>query len=182
MREHIDAGPGLSLRPWSAADAAVVAGAFAEPGMERQADEPVDSRGAAERWVQRRAAQWADGAAYALAVVAADGAVLGDVTVGAVNRRHGTGWVSYWTLPAARGTGVATRACAALAAWAFRDLELFRLELGHRVNNPASCRVAHGAGFAVEGLQRQKLHYDGVRHDVELHARLASDPWPGVAG
>jgi RimJ/RimL family protein N-acetyltransferase len=52
---------------------------------------------------------------------------------------------------------------------------LFRLELGHRVNNPASCRVASRAGFAVEGLERQKLLYDGVRYDVELHARLATD-------
>jgi RimJ/RimL family protein N-acetyltransferase len=34
------------------------------------------------------------------------------------------------------------------------------------------------AGFGVEGLQRQKLEYDGQRHDVELHARLASDEEP----
>jgi RimJ/RimL family protein N-acetyltransferase len=55
---------------------------------------------------------------------------------------------------------------------------LFRLELGHRVNNPASCRVASRAGFLVEGLERQKLAYDGVRFDVELHARLATDAVP----
>ncbi|GGR88896.1 hypothetical protein GCM10010252_29710 [Streptomyces aureoverticillatus] len=34
---------------------------------------------------------------------------------------------------------------------------------------------------AVEGRQRQKLAYDGVRHDVELHARLATDPEPSTA-
>ena len=79
---------------------------------------------------------------------------------------------------AGTGPGVGSRACHALARWAFADAELFRLELGHRVNNPASCRVACAAGFAVEGRERQKLEYDGVRHDVELHARLATDAEP----
>ncbi|MFJ7220386.1 GNAT family N-acetyltransferase [Streptomyces sp. NPDC098090] len=50
--------------------------------------------------------------------------------------------------------------------------------MGHRTNNPASCKVARAAGFVVEGIQRQKLAYDGVRYDVELHARLATDPEP----
>lgn len=70
---------------------------------------------------------------------------------------------------------MATYGCEALARWAFGELGLFRLELGHRVNNPASCRVARAAGFLPEGLQRQKLAYEGVRYDVELHARLACD-------
>ncbi len=101
-----------------------------------------------------------------------------DHRVGAIDRRHGTGWVSYWTTRAARGAGVASRACRSLARWAFDDAGLFRLELGHRVDNPASCGVASAAGLAVEGLQRQKLEYDGVRFDVELHARLATDADP----
>ncbi|NIH77908.1 RimJ/RimL family protein N-acetyltransferase [Amycolatopsis viridis] len=108
----------------------------------------------------------------------ADDAVLGNVALGAVDQVHGTGWVSYWTTSAARGRGVATRAGAAVAEWAVTDVGLFRLELGHRMNNPASCRVATRAGFPAEGVQRQKLVYDGVRHDVELHARLATDPVP----
>ncbi|MGX1850724.1 hypothetical protein [Streptomyces sp. NPDC055299] len=37
---------------------------------------------------------------------------------------------------------------------------------------------ARAAGFAVEGLERQKLIHDGVRHDVETPARLATDPEP----
>lgn len=69
--------------------------------------------------------------------------------------------------------GAATRA---LADWALTDLGLFRLELGHRRDNPASCRVARRAGFTVEDLERAKIRYDDRRYDVELHARLASDP------
>jgi RimJ/RimL family protein N-acetyltransferase len=110
--------------------------------------------------------------------VAGDDEVLGGVMVSAVDRRHSAGWVSCWTTTAARGQGVATAGCRALADWAFGDPGLFRLELGHRVNNPASCRVASRAGFLVEGLEQQKLGYDGARFDVELRARLATDPVP----
>jgi RimJ/RimL family protein N-acetyltransferase len=84
----------------------------------------------------------------------------------------------YWTTQEARGRGVATAGVRAVAAWAFEEVGLFRLELGHRTNNPASCLVATRAGFVVEGLQRAKLCYDRERYDVELHARLATDPHP----
>ncbi|WP_055568835.1 GNAT family N-acetyltransferase [Streptomyces atriruber] len=165
----------LSLRPWRQEDAAAVLAAFSAPEMTRQADEPVDSLDSAASWIDRRTRDRDAGTAYAFAVADGNGTVLGNAAVGAVNRTHSTGWVSYWTTPDARGRGVAAYGCAALARWAFDELGLFRLELGHRTNNPASCHVARTAGFAVEGLQRQKLAYDGVRYDVELHARLASD-------
>ncbi|QEV18735.1 GNAT family N-acetyltransferase [Streptomyces alboniger] len=178
MRDYVEVPGQLVLRPWSLRDRDSLVAAFKEPEMGRQADQPVDTPTAAADWIERRAGRWADGSEYSFAVTGADGVVLGNVAVGAVDRVHGIGWVSYWTTSGARGQGVATRACVALADWAFEDAGLFRLELGHRVNNPASCRVAMGAGFTIEGRERQKLVYDGTRYDVELHARLASDPFP----
>lgn len=163
------------LRAWRESDAAAVLAAFSVPEMGRQSDQPVDSRESASRWIARREEEQRAGTAYSFAVVDGDDTPLGNVTVGAVNHVHATGWVSYWTAPSARGSGVASYGCDALARWAFGELGLFRLELGHRVNNPASCHVARAAGFVAEGLQRQKLAYEGVRYDVELHARLASD-------
>ncbi|MFF7369695.1 GNAT family N-acetyltransferase [Streptomyces tricolor] len=178
MRDRVDASAGLVLRRWKAEDAWAVMTAFADPLMRGQSVEPVDSAQAAARWITARGEQWAADSAYSFAVVDGGGLVLGQVCVGPVDRRHATGWVSYWTTATARGRGVASRACRAVARWAFDEAELFRLELGHRVNNPASCAVARAAGFAVEGQQRQKLEYDGVRFDVELHARLATDTEP----
>ncbi|WP_239590350.1 GNAT family N-acetyltransferase [Streptomyces aureoverticillatus] len=185
MRTRVELSSGLLLRQWAASDAAAVLAAFADPLMRGQSSEPVDSPDIAERWIADRLAQWAAGSAFAFAVVdgtdvsaGGNGTVLGQVSVGAVDRRHSVGWVSYWTTGSARGRGIASEACRALADWAFQDAGLFRLELGHRLNNPASCGVARAAGFAVEGRQRQKLEYDGTRYDVELHARLATDPEP----
>ncbi|MGW1411721.1 GNAT family N-acetyltransferase [Streptomyces sp. NPDC002403] len=178
MRDRVDASSGLVLRGWRAEDAWAVMAAFADPLMRGQASEPVNSVQAAERWIAARDDQWTADSAYSFAVVDGDDLVLGQVCVSQVDRRHSTGWVSYWTTATARGRGIASCACRAVARWAFDDAELFRLELGHRVNNPASCRVARIAGFAVEGQQRQKLEYNGVRFDVELHARLASDTEP----
>lgn len=169
---------GLSLRPWEMSDAPAVREAFAEPGMERQADAPVVTVSDAGQWVGRRQEQWSRGAAFAFAVADATGTALGGVAVSDLDPRHATGWVSYWTGSAARGRGAATLGCRALADWCFAELELFRLELGHRTDNPASCRVALASGFVAEGLQRRKLVYDGIRYDVETHARLATDPAP----
>ncbi|MCN9242940.1 GNAT family N-acetyltransferase [Streptomyces sp. RY43-2] len=178
MRDHLEASAGLWLRRWSAADAPSVLAAFAEPLMERQAREPVVSLEAAERWLAGQAEQWGSGTAFAFAVVDAADSVVGNVAVRVTDRRHRTGWVSYWTTASARGQGVASHASRALARWAFDELDLFRLELAHRVDNPASCKVARAAGFAVEGVERRRLEYDGVRYDVERHARLATDDEP----
>ncbi|MGW1764334.1 GNAT family N-acetyltransferase [Streptomyces sp. NPDC002073] len=184
MRDHVKTPSGLLLRRWEGQDAPSVMKAFADPLMRGQSAEAIDSLEAAERWISDWTERWESGTAFAFAVVdgggdgRGDGAVLGNVAVSAVNRRHGTGWVSYWTTSSARGRGVATQACRTVSRWAFDDAGLFRLELGHRIDNPGSCKVATASGFAVEGYERQKLEYDGVRYDAEAHARLATDPEP----
>ncbi|MFB6438000.1 GNAT family N-acetyltransferase [Streptomyces sp. NPDC056411] len=181
MRESLGLPTGPRLRRWEPSDAPAVLEAFAEPVMGRQADAPVTTLAEAGAWIRRRQEQWYRAVAYGFAVTDGAGTALGGVAVGGLDLRHGTGWISYWTTSAARGRGVATHGCRALADWCLADLGLFRLELGHRLDNPASCKVALAAGFTAEGVQRQKLAYDGVRYDVETHARLATDPRPGEA-
>ncbi|WP_309070264.1 GNAT family N-acetyltransferase [Arthrobacter sp.] len=109
--------------------------------------------------------------------VAVGGAAVGDIGITSMEFEHGTAWVSYWLSAEFRGRGLITRGLAAASEWAFSE-GLFRLELGHRVNNPASCRVAARAGFRAEGIERAKLRYGVERYDVETHARLATDPRP----
>ena len=172
MKAEYDVGE-LWLRPFRTGDEPVLLDVWSAPEMDRQFPFPIADAAAAERLILRWTELAAVDAQFVFAVAERD-VVVGQVSVG-VDRANDEGWISYWTVPSARGRGVAARGCKALAQWCFQDAGLFRLELGHRVNNPASCRVALAAGFRVEGLQRGKLRYGDERFDVELHARLVTD-------
>ncbi|MGO1582917.1 MAG: GNAT family N-acetyltransferase [Actinomycetaceae bacterium] len=169
----------VRLRPWAPDDARALIDALADDeALLRQVglDAVPDLAGARHLVGTRlRSDLWS-----CLRAVEVDGVVRGNVAVNGIERRHDTGWVSYWLAPSARGKGLAVRAVATLAAHAFGELGLFRLELGHRVENAGSCAVATRAGFAVEGLERAKLRYGSERFDVETHARLATDDPPPV--
>ena len=79
-------------------------------------------------------------------------------------------------MPRSRGREVATTAVDLVARWAFDIGGLHRVQLYHAVDNPASCRVATKAGFALEGRPRASYRYgDGQLHDEHLHGRLATD-------
>ncbi|MGU3408865.1 GNAT family N-acetyltransferase [Microbacterium sp. M1A1_1b] len=170
----------MHLRPWSPDDAsALLVARRSSADLDPQfAGADIHDELAATDYIStflpfgERAKHWA---------VVQDGVAVGNVGLTAIEMRHRTAWVSYWLAPGARGHGSASRAVQAVAAWAF-DAGLFRLELGHRVNNPASCRVATAAGFVAEGVERQKLLYGAERFDVETHARLASDAAPVTPG
>jgi [ribosomal protein S5]-alanine N-acetyltransferase len=161
--------PTVRLREWRDSDAPAVLAAFRDPDLRRQAAWPIVTLKDALGWI----ASW-DGVGHAFAVTLDSGQVVGNVAVAGIDA-HDNGWVSYWVVPEARGRGIAAAATEKLARWAFEERGLYRLELGHRTNNPASCRVATKAGFRSEGIERAKLSYDGVRYDVERHARLATD-------
>ncbi|GAA2006128.1 RimJ/RimL family protein N-acetyltransferase [Microbacterium ulmi] len=147
--------------------------AFASnPDMARQGD--VSNVPEAERYVDRLIA--ADSPHEAWAVAEGDMLVgLVCVTVDEANRN---GWFWYWMSDAARGRGWMSRAAATVAEWALTVRGLQRLELGHRVNNPASGAIAMHAGFVKEGTEREKFLVGGQRIDVDTYGRLRSDPPP----
>lgn len=178
----IPAERGYALRPWHQSDAQLVLEAFAPEDMAHQGSPvwPMRSKEDAARWIAGWTHLQVQGRGYALAVQSPNGMVVGNVAVASVDREHSTGSVSYWTTPSARNRGVATIGLRALSLWAHAALDLYRLELGHRVNNVPSCIVAQRAGYLSEGLQRSKFRYEGVRYDVELHARLEPDPIPDL--
>ena len=170
--------PVTVLRPWRLEDAAGLQTAFTVSG------DLAAQLGAIELSTLARCESFiTDNLATGTAsrqnfAISVDGTAVGNVGVGSMEHRHGTGWVYYWLSAQARGLGLATLALASIADWAFTEQGLYRLELGHRTNNPASCRVATKAGFAAEGIERQKLKYGTERFDVETHARLRTDAPP----
>ncbi|GID92624.1 GNAT family N-acetyltransferase [Amorphoplanes digitatis] len=168
-------GPGLTLRPWRATDAAVVAAAYDEPGI-RQWHSRSMTVDEARAWIGAWPQRWRRETGAGWAVAADDDAVLGQISLRTIDLAEGIAEISYWVLPEARGRGHAAAALSVLSGWALRVLGLHRVEVYHSTRNPASCRVAERAGYPYEGTMRSKvLHADGW-HDMHLHARIAGDP------
>jgi len=168
----------IHLRPWVREDAEALRRALRHsPDLETQVDTSLAA--SAERARRFIAGSLTFGAQHKNLAIIEEGQAVGNIGVSAIEWRHETAWVSYWLAAEVRGRGYATRSLASVANWAFQE-GLFRLELGHRVNNPGSCRVAVAAGFTPEGVERLKLRYGAQRFDVETHSRLKTDPVPDL--
>jgi RimJ/RimL family protein N-acetyltransferase len=185
---HLNAGR-LYLRPLIPADEPAIALALRDPGIQRwNTGLALHARPEGERaglWLRVREQGWASGSAANFAVTeATTGELLGTVGIRDIGRIPQQALASYWTMPAARGQGVAAQSLDVLCRWAFGapdagGLGLYRISLDHSLQNPASCRVAEKAGFALEGTMRGSfIDYEGHRHDSHLHARLATDQVP----
>ncbi|HEX7349857.1 GNAT family N-acetyltransferase [Brachybacterium sp.] len=163
----------VRLRPWVEADAPSVVAAYQEPGIQRWHARSM-ATGEAEEWIAAAHASWAAETASSWAVDL-DGVLAGRMTL-KLDPGEGTAVAAYWTRDRARGHGVASRALRLATGWAF-SVGVHRVELEHSTLNPASCRVAGKAGFALEGTRRESaLHADGW-HDMHLHARVdPADP------
>jgi RimJ/RimL family protein N-acetyltransferase len=84
-----------------------------------------------------------------------------------------------YLVPAAhRGRGVASELLRQLTDWAFRERAILRAGLVIDVANVASQRVAVRAGYLHEGTLRSTYFKQGLRTDVQIWSRLASDPPP----
>jgi RimJ/RimL family protein N-acetyltransferase len=144
----------------------------------------VDDSESARESLRSKAEATANGTGVTFRITdAASGTTLGSIAVNQIDAVVRRGIVGYWVLPEARGHGVATRALALTARWAFTDLGLHRLELGHGLGHEASCRVAERCGFRYEGTRRGAMPGAGgfdVFQDEHLHARIATDPEPAV--
>jgi RimJ/RimL family protein N-acetyltransferase len=177
----LDAGP-LRLRPWRPDDADAVWAAFQDPDVRLWSGGSVVTRDDAVALLARRMdSSDVDHVSWAVADAVTD-AVLGWMSIHTIDRIGNDAEVGYWTVPAARGRGVAARAVDAGCRWAFAALPVDRIELLHAVENAASARVAQKAGFTYEGHLRRSFRYgDGLKHDELLWARLADDPAPRLS-
>jgi RimJ/RimL family protein N-acetyltransferase len=156
----------LRLRPWTVADAAALAAAWADPDVARFTGVPADrSEAAARRWIEGDGARRAAGASLDL-VVEVDGAVAGEVGLVDRSGQPGVAEVGWWTGPAHRGRHVATRAVALVARWALDALGLSALEAVCDPANPASAAVARGAGFVPHGAVWRREAPSGGRGTV----------------
>ncbi|MEU9351642.1 GNAT family N-acetyltransferase [Streptomyces griseoloalbus] len=182
-------GHGLRLRPWdpeSRADVEVWLRGLTDPEFRRWNTpfRPITDSDSARESLRRCAQYDADGTGASFRIAdAGSGTALGHIGVNEIHPVLRRGMVGYWVLPEARGRGVATRALLLAAHWALTERGLHRLELNHALGHEASCRVAERCGFRHEGTLRGAIFEAGRRdafRDAHLHARLATDPEPGL--
>jgi ribosomal-protein-serine acetyltransferase len=176
MRIALDEG--ITLAPLGASDAAEYAAAAAADrerlarwfvwAKERPDPENVGAFIATLR--ERRAN--ATGEEFAIRV---SGAFAGTVGMHSVFRVHAVGALGYWLSSRFGGRGIMTRAVEAVAAYAFGDYALHRLEILAAVGNAPSRAVAERAGFTLEATLRERLRAPHGYDDAALYVRLAPD-------
>lgn len=156
-----------ALRPSDAAD--VLAAFQSDPQMNRQGN--VHDLASAKQYVAwlQQPSNHAFVAVGPLADSSEERAVaLAGITIDA---EDGSGWVFYWAHRDARGRGITSALVKERCDWALASGLTDCLELGYRVNNPASKRVADHAGFEFVELERGKFEMDGTPVDAVLAAR-----------
>jgi RimJ/RimL family protein N-acetyltransferase len=129
-----------------------------------------------ERWLGNYEDAWLDGTRAGFVIRAQDDkAVLGFAGIVDLHLEEREGEIGYALRPEARGRGAATRAVSLLTRWGLEDLGLERVELLIDVENTASERVAERCGYRLDGVLRSRHFKEGLRADVGIWSRLASD-------
>ncbi|MCC3766689.1 GNAT family N-acetyltransferase [Streptomyces sp. UNOC14_S4] len=172
----LDLADGYELRPWRLADADALVAAGQDAAIRQWNLLPPHTPDEARTRIERMHARWqAETAAIWAVAPQDDGPAVGLVGWGDIDLFGGSAEIVYWLLPAARGRGLAVEATRRVSRWAFDELGLHRLRLCHSVANPASCRVAAKAGYALEGTMRGALRHEDGWHDQHLHALVQGD-------
>jgi RimJ/RimL family protein N-acetyltransferase len=112
---------------------------------------------------------------FRFAIVAADGRFLGGCGVVEMDGENQRANAGYWVRPSAQRKSVATSAIRQLAAWAFTNTDLVRLELLVAAGNVPSIRTAERAGAQREGVLRNRLVQRGVVHDAVVFSLVRPD-------
>lgn len=95
---------------------------------------------------------------------------IGVVQLDDVYRRSGE--IGYWLGRAFWNRGIVTEAVQAVTEFAFRELDLLRVQTGIFEWNPASMRVLEKCGYVREGVQKWAVFKNGRLGDRVLYARL----------
>lgn len=168
----------LTLRPWRDADVDLAAPLEDEEithwfGFPRPSTRE-DLAAAVRRWRD----QYADDRSvvnFAIELAAE----LGPVGLVEVRRgEHGVGFVSWTVYKPFRRRQIATRAVRMLAAYAFTELGMERLQAEVNPHNTGSNRVALRAGFRREGVLRGNTTLGDERHDTIVYGLRRDDPRP----
>lgn len=142
----------VRLRQWTEADAGALAAAWGDEELKRWTAVPADpTEDRARRWIAGEALRREQGIALDLVASPSDptdDTVLGEVGLVTMAGGPARAEVGWWTAPAHRRRGVATRAVTLFATWCRDELGM---ELFAEVDpdNPPSLWVAEAAGVRL---------------------------------
>ena len=168
----------IRLEPLTQAHHAAVLALTEDDDVRRFTRVPADGVDGAfvTNWIARYERGWEDGTRVAFAILdARTGEFLGFAAAVDLELEARQAELGYMIAPAARGRGAATRALALLTRWCFDALGLERLELRIDPANESSNRVAERVGYRREGVLRNMHLKEGLRTDVGVWSRLATE-------
>jgi RimJ/RimL family protein N-acetyltransferase len=142
---------------------------------------PPQSLAAVRAWAERMAAQPAKDDALNLAVVDADGAVVGIVNTHSIDRRVGTFRYGVAVRPEQRGRGYAAEAILLILRYFFEELRYQKVTASVYSCNRASIRLHERLGFQLEGRLRRMVFTQGEYFD-ELHYGMTCEEFAALHG
>jgi [ribosomal protein S5]-alanine N-acetyltransferase len=166
-----------ALRPWRESDVATLVDLCRDEEITRWTRVPtVYGITAAGAWIAESRALLSDRISAPFAIVAAaDGELLGSISLVRFTWKHARGEVGYLLGREARGHGHATRALRLICAWGFAALGLERVDLYAATGNTASQRVAERAGFTREAVLRSFHVQLGAPLDMVAYGLLTGE-------
>jgi RimJ/RimL family protein N-acetyltransferase len=100
-------------------------------------------------------------------------ALIGYVSVDGILWAHGSGWLTIAIGdPVARGQGYGPEAVGLALNFAFREMNLHRIQLTVFSYNTRAIAAYERLGFTREGTYREALRRDGRRYDMYLYGIL----------
>ena len=181
------AGPNVTLRPPRRADLRHWIDIRSKSKTFLEPWEPAWSRdaltpGAYRRRIRRVAQEWRQGTSFGFFIWENNGGTLvGGITL--TNVRHGvveSGSIGYWVGEPYIRRGYGGEAVQIILDFAFRKMNLHRVEAACLVENHASRTLLIKAGFQPEGRARKYLCINGRWQDHDTFGILRTDDRPMV--
>ena len=140
---------------------------------------PFTEMAQAEKRIEEALGHYAADTAYPLAVVRSDdGRVIGNCTLWNFHRQNRRAEVGYALARPYWGQGYMHEAMSAMVDFAFREMQLHRLEADIDPRNAASAKTLVRLGFQKEGVLRERWIVGGEVSDSALYGLLASEWMP----
>ncbi len=100
------------------------------------------------------------------------GELLGTVELEGIQWTHGVAWLAIGIGIEHQGKGIGTETMRLALDFAFRELNLHRVQLTVFGYNTRAIQLYERVGFIREGSYREFLHRDGKRYDMYLYGLL----------